>query len=862
MPKKNARKLPTEISPLPLDSEAGFPIVGIGASAGGLAAFETFFSSLPADALPGMAFVLIQHLAPDHKSILAEFIQRHTTLRVFEAKDQMRVLPNCIYTIPPNRDLTLQNGTLHLLNPIAPRSQHLPIDFFFRSLAQDQHERALCIILSGTGCDGTLGMREVKAEDGIVIAQSPESTEFNGMPRSAIDTGLVDCVLSPAEMPGQLQAYAQLAFGKLPPPGSRREHETTSLLKKICILVKTGTGHDFSHYKQTTLIRRIERRMTLLHIVQMEEYIDWLQQTPSEVEALFHDFLIGVTQFFRDSEAFDVLRDKAIPALFKDKPKGATIRVWVPGCSTGEEAYSIAILLHEEMERLKQYFTLQIFATDIDGRAVEQARSGVYPPNIAADLSHERLSRFFLQEPTSGLYRIRKDIRDLLIFSEQNLIKDPPFSRLDLISCRNLLIYLDGDLQKRVIPLFHYSLNPDGILFMGSAESAGNYGDLFTPLDPKIKIYQRNNIVKQPTARIPFLAQSPQIRLPAKAAAAIIPYRELTQESLILHYSQVAALIDETGDILYLHGRAGCYLEPSPGEPVMNILKMAREGLKQELTCVLQKTITSKEPTRRSGVQVKTNSHFTPVDLTVRPVTAPLEVTAGTDLFLVILEETQEAKPTPVEELATEQPGEEPNPRIAALKKELKAKEEYLQNTIEKLKHSNQELRASNKEMQSINEEQQSTNEEMQTTREELQSVNEELSTVNAELQNKLADLSRSNNDLNNLLAATGMGTLFVDHQQRIKRFTPAITELINLIEGDIGRPLGHIVSNLIGYNRLVEDTQEVLDTLVPKEIEVQTKSGRWYLLGIRPYRTLENVIEGAAITFVDIHRLKGEIKI
>ncbi len=474
-----------------LHPKAGFPIVGIGASAGGLAAFEAFFSGMPAETDPGMAFVLVQHLAPDHKSILSELVKRYTRMEVFEVEDGLAVRPNCAYIIPPARDMAFLDGTLQLLEPAAPRGHRLPIDFFFRSLAQDQHERAICIVLSGTGSDGTQGVRAVKGEGGMVMAQNPESTEYDGMPQSAIATGLVDYVLPPAEMPAQLIAYVAHAFGRTSRPVSLPAPKAGDAMKKVFILLRAQTGHDFSQYKQSTIDRRVERRMAVHQIERLNEYVRHLQQTPTEVEALFRDLLIGVTSFFRDPEAFAALKEHVIPRLLANKDASAAIRVWVPGCSTGEEAYSIAILLQEHMELLKQSFKVQVFATDIDRQAIELARTGVYPASIAADISPERLSRFFVPEPDGTAYRFHKSIRDLLVFSEQDVIKDPPFSKLDMISCRNLLIYMGGDLQKKLMPLFHYALNPGGTLFLGTSETVGEFADLYATLDRKSKLYQR-----------------------------------------------------------------------------------------------------------------------------------------------------------------------------------------------------------------------------------------------------------------------------------------------------------------------------------------------------------------------------------
>jgi two-component system CheB/CheR fusion protein len=849
--------------------EIGFPVVGIGASAGGLAAFEAFFSGMPADIDPGMAFGLVQHLAPDHKSILTDLVKRYTRMQVFEVEDGMTVKPNCAYIIPPNRDMAFLNGSLQLLEQAAPRGLRLPIDFFFRSLAQDQHERAICIVLSGTGSDGTLGLRTVKGEGGMVMAQNPESTEYDGMPRSAIATGLVDYVLPPAEMPAQLIAYVAHAFEKSLDPVSPSRHGPEGMMKKIFILLRSQTGHDFSQYKQSTINRRVKRRMAVHQIERLEGYVRYLQQSPAEVELLFHDLLIGVTSFFRDPEAFEAFQEQVLPQIVANKPAGELVRVWVPGCSTGEEAYSIAILLQERLESLGQNFKVQVFATDIDSRAIGHARAGIYPASIAADISPERLSRFFTKEPDGSAYRIHKGIRDMMVFSEQDVIKDPPFSKLDLISCRNLLIYLGGDLHKKLLHLFHYALNPGGALFLGSSETVGEFADRFITLDRKSKLYLRKEDI--PGAQHPAIRQ----HLPptTKGGAVIRPsgmapgkdklqLHELTERGLLQHFAPVGALVNERGDILYLHGRTGLYLEPAPGEAGMNILKMAREGLRRDLTIALFNAALHKEPVYHSGLRVKTNGDFTSADLTVRPMTAGPDAAAESNLFLVIFEETpadqqRTVKPAADAVKVAGEAGLDVDARIAALKQELRAKEEYLQATNEELETSNEELKSSNEEMQSVNEELQSTNEEMETSKEELQSVNEELATVNTELQQKVNDLSRAINDMNNLLAGTGIGTIFVDHALRIQRFTPAVTQVINLILSDVGRPVGHIVSNLVGYDSLVEDVQEVLNTLTPKEIEVQSQSGGWYLLRIRPYRTLENVIEGAVITFTEITEMK-----
>nr|MDP2192812.1 CheR family methyltransferase [Rhodoferax sp.] len=873
--KRTAKAVPTPVKgdapATPEPTAARFPIVGIGASAGGLAAFEAFFSGMPVDADPGMAFVLVQHLAPDHESILTDLIRRYTRMQVFEVEDGMRVQINCAYIIPPNRDMAFLNGTLQLLEPAAPRGQRLPIDFFFRSLAQDQRERAIGIVLSGTGSDGTQGVRAIKGEGGMVMAQNPASTEFDGMSRSAIATGLVDYELPPAEMPEQLMAYVAHAFGNPPRRVSASAPHTENSLKKIFVLLRAQTSHDFSQYKPSTIYRRIERRMAVHQIDAIDGYVKYLQQTPAEVESLFRDLLIGVTNFFRDPEAFAVLEQQIIPKLFANKPVGATVRIWSTGCSTGEEAYSIAILLQERVEALKQSYKVQVFATDIDNQAIATARAGLYPASIANDISPERLARFFTAEPDGSSYRVQKGIRDMLVFSEQDVIKDPPFSKLDLICCRNLLIYIDSDLQKKLISLFHYALCPGGMLFLGTSETVGEFGDLFAVLDRKSKLYQRREDFQGaqraalgrflPPKRANTRTDAEHSQSTTKAAGLVkLPLRELTEQALLQQVTAAGVLVNGQGNILYLHGRTGIFLEPAPGEAgINNILKMARDGLRRELTTALHKAAGSKEVMRCNNLRVKTNGHFTQVNLTVCPVAPGPAAALESPLYLVMLEQAPVLDPaserlTPLP--PADHDGKDANAQIAELTEELQAKEEHLHAANEELETTNEELKSSNEEMQSVNEELQSTNEELETSKEELQSINEELATVNTELQTKVTDLSRVNNDMNNLLAGTGIGTVFVDHNLRILRYTPAAIQIINLILSDVGRPVAHIVSNLVGYDSLVADAQAVLKTLVPKEVDVQTAEGKCYTMRILPYRTLDNVIEGAVITFIDISEM------
>ena len=564
-----------------------FPVVGIGASAGGLGAFEEFFLAIPADTKMGMAFVLVQHMAPDYKSMLSDILSRYTKMQVYDVKDGMTVKLDCVYVIPPNMDMIIMEGMLHLVEPAEVRGQRTPIDFFFRSLASDQQERSIGILLSGTGSDGTQGVRAIKAEGGVVMVQDPESSEYNGMPLSAIDTGLVDYILKPGEMPGQLRDYVSHMFGEKAHPLSNDQRAMKIIFNQLL----ARTGHDFSQYKHKTIDRRIRRRMAVNDIKLIEGYANYLQQKPEEIKALFHDLLINVTSFFRNPNVFDSLKEQVIPQLFDGKSANTAIRIWVVGCSTGEEAYSIGILLQEHMSKLKRTFKVQIFATDIDTRTIEQARKGVYTAGISADITPERLERFFTHDPKLNTYTIQKKIRDMILFSEHDVIKDPPFSKLDLISCRNLLIYMDKEMQKKVIPMFHYALNTGGFLLLGSSESIGEFSYLFDTLDRQSKLYQSMAVDGQYNYPVAKLFPSPRGRsvskLPSDKPSGKLSVdnklqlRELTERKLLQHYAPAGALINEQGAILYLHGRTGMYLEVPPGEPGYNILKIARDGLQQ-----------------------------------------------------------------------------------------------------------------------------------------------------------------------------------------------------------------------------------------------------------------------------------------
>ncbi|MGM0604004.1 MAG: CheR family methyltransferase, partial [Bacillota bacterium] len=820
-----------------------------------------------------MAFVLVQHLAPDYKSSLSDIIRSYTSMEVLEVEDGMKVKPNTVYIIPPNYDMQFLHGTLKLKEPSAPRGHRMPIDFFFRSLAQELSERAICIILSGTGSDGTLGLRTIKGEGGMAMVQKADSANYKGMPNSAIATGLVDYELTPSEMSKQLTAYVSHAFGELD-RSVQDKPEVEKLLKKIFITLRNQTGHDFSQYKPTTIKRRIQHRMSVQQIKKMNRYVKYMQQTPEEVENLFRDLLIGVTNFFRDPEAFKVLEQKIIPNLFAKKQESGILRLWVPACSTGEEAYSIAILIAEHQEKINQNLKVQIFATDIDSNAIVAARRGVFSASIVNDITEERLASFFNTKDNGKTYRIQKNIREMVIFSEQNLIEDPPFSRLDLISCRNLLIYMKKDLQKKIISLFSYALNPGGYLFLGTSETLGEANICFSAVNSKLKIYQlkediqARNIGREYDFLPPMTAtHSKQPQLDAVEEKNVeITLSELTEQKILEQFSPAAVLVNRYGQVLYIHGHTGLYLELFPGlSGVNNILKMAREGLQTKLTSALNEAVKEQKKVVRTNLHIKNSSDITRANLTVCPVKKDSSSKIDKTLYLIILEQVMSSEKEPLKEI-TEQSaseneenyGSESKKIIAELQRKLRDKKETLQNTVEELQTANEELKSSNEELQSVNEELQSTNEELETSKEELQSLNEELKTVNAELESNIAELTQANTDMNNLLSGTGIGTVFVDLELHIMRFTPSATKFINLIESDIGRPVGHIVSNLKNYDRLPEDTEEVLDTLDPKEVEVQTHSGNWYMMRIQPYRTEENIVKGAVITFRDISKRKN----
>ncbi len=831
-----------------------FYVVGIGASAGGLEAFEQFFSHMPPDS--GMAFVLVPHLSPEHKSMMGDLLKRYTAMEIREVSEGVEVRPNHVYIIPPNKDLALANNLLLLQEPIEQRGVRHPIDFFFRSMAQDQGDRSICVILSGTGTEGTIGLRAVKGEGGLVLAQDPKDAKYDGMPASAIATGLVDHVLPAGKMPELLLRYTRVVASRLVRPQLRAEERPAEALQRIYTLIRAQTGHDFTLYKQNTVLRRIHKRMAIHQIESLDDYVVYLRSNPHEIDILFNELLIRVTSFFRDPDAFQSLAEHALPQIFADKNDDSTVRIWVPGCSTGEEAYSLALLCNEfQREHKGPHRKVQIFATDIDTGAIDVARAGVYPESITVDVSPERLSRYFTKR--SGAYKIKDDIREMVVFAVQDLIKDPPFSKLDLISCRNLLIYMGAALQKRVLTLFQYALSPNGALFLGSSETIGDSTDMFTVLDKKWKIFRSRRIEMLSMAamdlRRPIMAaERGRPGTPAVALAPAANIRDFTERILLEHYSPPSCVVNDKGDILYIHGKTGKYLEPASGRASLNIVEMAREGIRIEVRTGLRRAVTQKKDVVYEGLQVKSNGGFKSVNIEIKYIAKPEHLEG---LILVVF---HEAAAPPAEKASKEtlRSREKASERLSAMEYELKSTREHLQSTIEELETSNEELKSTNEELQSSNEELQSTNEELETSREELQSANEELLTVNSELQHKIEELSDANSDIVNLLTSTRIATLFLNYNLRIRRFTPSAVEVINIIQTDIGRPIGDI-SLKVEYPELQADCEEVLRSLSQKERSVRQQDGRWYLVRIAPYRTLDNVIDGVVLSFVDISEQK-----
>jgi chemotaxis methyl-accepting protein methylase len=831
-----------------------FPIIGIGASAGGLEALEMFLSNVPQDS--GMAFVIIQHLDPTHKGLMAELLQRGTPMKVSQVKDRTRVKPDNVYVIPPNKDMSILRGVLHLLDPVTPRGLRLPIDYFFRALAEDQQEQSIGVILSGMGSDGTLGLRAIKEKAGVVFVQELASAKFDGMPRSAIESGMADVIAPVETLPGKISAYLQ-HVPLIPKPGVSGEYAAQSALEKVVILLRSQTGHDFSLYKRSTVYRRIERRMGLHQIDKISSYVHFLQGNSQEVDLLFRELLIGVTSFFRDLEAWNQLKDEVLPALLASYKSNQTLRAWIPACATGEEAYSLAILFKEAQEKNKpaKSITLQIFATDLDTKAIEKARDGVFPANIVADVSAKRLDRFFVKVERG--YQAVKSIREMIIFAPQNIIMDAPFTKLDLVCCRNLLIYLMPELQKKLIPLFHYSLNPDGFLFLGTAETIGTFTNLFAPLSGKTRLYRRlDNASAVEPVEFPSTFVRTQPDAPARQVKPTANLQTLADQLLLQTYSPAAVLTNAKGDILYISGRTGKYLEPAAGKANWNIYAMAREGLGYELTTAFQKALRRKEAVTIENMVVGTNGGKQIVNATIQPLGGP---NALQGMVMIVFTDVV-AKP---QTKMTGKPRGGGSERTAELEKDLEHARQEVQSIREEMQTSQEELKSTNEELQSTNEELQSLNEELTTSKEEMQSMNEELHTVNQELQSRLDELSTTNNDMKNLLDSTDIATLFLDNNLCVRRFTSETSKITKLIPGDLGRPITDIASVLL-YPELADDAHIVLRTLIRVERQISIPDGNWFATRILPYRTLDNMIDGVVITFIDItvsKKLEAELR-
>jgi len=815
------------------------PVVGIGASAGGLQAFSDFFDAARSDS--GAGYVLVHHVDPDHKSLMADLLAKHTSMPVVFAEDQLRVQANHVYVIPPKKYLEIKDGVLHLSEPTDRRGARLPIDLFFRSMAKDLGPNAIAVILSGTGSDGSASVREVKEQGGIVLVQDPIEAEHDGMPRSAVTIGAVDHIVPVAKMPEIITNFIRHPFIKNGRAPKKLGENAKESLDSIIAVLKTHTPIDFDLYKDGTLLRRIERRMALRHMESSGDYLALLKDSAEEAQNLCADLLISVTSFFRDKDAFEYLDKTILEGLVKSHDAKQPVRIWVPGCATGEEAYSIAMLVIEKISTLRKNVKLQIFASDVDTRALKIAREGVYPDSIAENVSPARLRRFFTKEDHS--YRVIPELRDAVVFANQNFLADAPFSKLDLISCRNVMIYLTPDAQDRVIQMFNFALNDGGILFLGMSETVGNHDALFEPLSKKFRVYKRVGhlrgrafdfpIIQRPFANAGLATTRMQTQVSGNKLA------ELSQSLLVEHYAPAAVLINANSEALYFEGPTDKYLRVPSGETSRDILAMARQGLRTRLTSAIRKARIDASDAKESATITRGNERVG-VSIQVHPV-----MFDDAKLFLVTFVDL----PVTHAVLAAEASN-------GHLEQELEMTRADLRNTIRDYEQSTEELKAVNEEAMSMNEEFQSTNEELETSKEELQSLNEELTTLNTQLQQKIDDERRVSDDLNNLLASSGIGTLFLDTEFKIMRFTPATRELFNLIGKDVGRPFSDITGKIIDPD-LLTDAETVLATLALAEREVESTGGRWFVRRVLPYRTQDGKVVGVVITFADVSNLK-----
>ena len=828
-------------------NETNLIVVGIGASAGGLDALKEFFTAMPADS--GHAFVVIQHLDPHHASYMANILAKHTAMKVLPAADGMAVDAGCVYTIPPNKFLQIHNSRLYLTEVELRDGMRMPIDFFFRSLAEDQRERAVCVIFSGSGSDGTLGLREVRAAGGLTIVQQPETAQFDAMLKSAIATGMVDSVLPLQEIPAAILRYTP----QVGAADKADERDKIELLDAILDTLATRSGNDFSAYKKTTLLRRAERRVGIHQLASLSDYLRFIKANPAEVDDLAKDMLIGVSSFFRDPEAFEELRRTVIAPLVQERADGAPLRVWIPGCSTGEEAYSIAILLLEQVDAAKKNCPLKIFASDVDNEALKFAREGIYPHSIAADVSEPRLNQFFTRQDST--YGVAKRLRESIIFSTQNLLTETPFSKLDLISCRNLLIYIEPAVQRRLLSLFAFALGPGGYLFLGKSDGNASQNSLFLPVSAKWRIYRRNSAIASgtPDFSVSFGGRSwGTLATRKREALGYANLPALNREALLEHFNASMVLIDEHGGILHFFGSTGKYLEHPTGDANLNLLDMFDSMLSAKFRVALRKLVSDSESVTLEHVQLNRAGASLSVNITIRPVRGGIPADR---IYAVIFEDVpEEARALPSRAEITDHSEDEP--LVAQLDSELKSLKSEFQNAINEYETAAEELKAANEEILSINEELQSTNEELETSKEEIQAVNEELNTVNGQLNLKVEELTSVNNDLVNFLNSSEVATIFLDSEFRIKRFTPSATSIMNLIASDVGRPVDHMMHQLPGVD-LVAHCKNVLQSLVPMRKEVRTSDGRWFAMTCLPYRTVDNKIDGVVLAFNDVTVLK-----
>jgi two-component system CheB/CheR fusion protein len=827
------------------DNDSLFTVVGIGASAGGLEALEEFFINIPANS--PHAFVVIQHLDPDHIGIMPELLQRVTTMKVHQATDGLKVLNNCVYIIPPNKSMSFLNGSLYLFEPVETRGLRLPIDFFLRSLANDRKDHCAAVVLSGMGSDGSIGVKAIKEHMGLVLVQDPESAKFSSMPQHAIESVTPDIVASPQVLAKELYKLIKSPSTYL--TSRKSEVIEQSSYNKIIILIRHKTGQDFSLYKNNTLLRRIERRKGIHKIDAMSSYIRFLQRNPMEIEILFKEMLIGVTNFFRDREVWEMIKNNILPPLLMEHTDQSVFRVWIPACSTGEEAYSFAIIFREVLDTIKpkKNIELQLFATDLDIDAIDQARIGSFPLNIKTDVSQERLDRFFILK--KDLYKINPVIRQNIVFAPQNVITDPPFTKLDFLLCRNLLIYLKSELQDVLIEKFSYSLKKDGILVLGNSESLGDRTS-FTVINSKLKIFKRSESKTSPQ----FLSFTNATREKMKSeevkpitAKPEQSFQVLADQLILQYYAPASVLVDDKGNILYISGKTGKYLEPAAGKANWNIFAMAKDEIRHGLPFAFREAVKSGESVVTSSTSISGKIGNQSIEIKVVCLKEPVALKG---LFLVVFYETREVQQN-IPKRAQHKRSKEGTFVYEVEQELLKAKDE-LNKTREEMQTSQEELKSTNEELQSTNEELQSTNEELTTSKEEMQSLNEELQTVNIELQSKVNSLIRTNDDMNNLLNSTQIATLFLDKDLNVRRYTNKVENLFKLRSSDIGRPFTDLVTTL-NYSEIGSESRMVLKTLTAIEKSVSTHDNKWFSVRILPYRTVDDHIDGLVITFLDI---------